>query len=48
MGSVDGAGLPRPDQDAPGRVIAIARRMAPHAVDSVCCALPVLGVAADR
>ena len=47
MGSIDDApaGLGRPEQDALRRVIDIARRVAPHAIDGVSYSVPALTVA---
>lgn len=47
MGSIDDAlaGLPQPEHDALQRVIDIARRAAPHAIDGVSYATPALKVA---
>jgi uncharacterized protein YdhG (YjbR/CyaY superfamily) len=47
MESVDEAlaGLPQPDHDALQRVIDIARRTAPHAIDGVSYGVPALKVA---
>src|SRR5450759_5583130 len=47
MESIDDAlaGLPQPEHDALQRVIDIARRVAPHAVDGVSYGVPALKVA---
>jgi uncharacterized protein YdhG (YjbR/CyaY superfamily) len=47
MGSIDDAlaGLPQPEHDALQRVIDIARRVAPHAIDGISYGVPTLKVA---